>query len=332
MRAQILLGLSQLGWRLFTAGPASIAVHAQTDFGLILCDLDESSSLPFQALKKKFGEIKSWHVIVFCPQGLDSSHLKDKTGNSLFQFWFWDTRSGNVFSSPPNKDRTVVSWLAQLAKGQIAPPPTAKRSDNFTPAVNYTLIALNILMFVLMTLSGGSDQILTTLTGGAIQTETLVTFGAKVNELIQGGQLWRFLASAFLHINILHLVFNLYALYSLGGLSERLLGHNRYLFLYLLSGVGGSVSSYLFSPAISAGASGAIFGLMGALLIYCWKFPRLWSTGLGTNLILVIIVNLVFGFSQPGIDNFAHLGGLVTGTLTCWLLLKFTYPDNGFSA
>ena len=86
--------------------------------------------------------------------------------------------------------------------------------------------------------------------------------------------------------------------------------------------MGGSIASYLFSPVLSAGASGAIFGLLGALLYNSYKRPALWKSGLGMNLVVVILVNFGFGLVQPGIDNFAHLGGLITGTLTCVLLLK----------
>jgi rhomboid protease GluP len=111
-------------------------------------------------------------------------------------------------------------------------------------------------------------------------------------------------------------------LWALGPLTEESLGHRKFLLIYILSGLGGSIASFVFSTALSAGASGAIFGLLGALLYYSYKRPALWKSGLGMNLVVVILVNLGFGLVQPGIDNFAHLGGLITGTVSCVLLSK----------
>ncbi len=316
MRSQILLGLSQLGWQLTNQGQFSLAVHPNYKFGLIFSDLADCLEPPLLFLKQEFPRIKTWNIIVLSPQGLDSAHLKNMSGSARLQYWFWDTQSGNLFPSPPNRDRRLIEWLAKLAHGQIIPLEESYQTNHFNPMVNNVIIGLNVLMFVLMTLAGGSEN-----------EQVLIAFGAKVNELIQAGQVWRLLSSAFLHIGIFHLIFNLYALYSLGSLAEKLMGHSRYLFLYLLSGVGGSLASYFFSPAISAGASGAIFGLLGALVVYCLKFPRLWNSGLGTNLIMVIVINLVFGLSQPGIDNYAHLGGLFTGALTALTLLQLIKQD-----
>ena len=156
----------------------------------------------------------------------------------------------------------------------------------------------------------------------ATDQRVLIEFGAKVNSLIQAGEVWRLLASTFIHIGIIHLVFNLYALWALGPLTEESFGHRQFLMIYILSGLGGSIASFLFSTALSAGASGSIFGLLGALLFYSYKRPSLWKSGLGMNLVIIIIVNFGFGLSQPGIDNFAHLGGLLTGTLTSILVGK----------
>ena len=84
----------------------------------------------------------------------------------------------------------------------------------------------------------------------------------------------------------------------------------------------------MFSPALSAGASGAIFGLLGAQLFYSYKRPYLWKSGLGMNLVIVILVNLGFGILQPGIDNYAHLGGLITGALMGILLSSDLKPKS----
>ncbi|MFM2438209.1 MAG: hypothetical protein RLZ55_1028 [Actinomycetota bacterium] len=125
-----------------------------------------------------------------------------------------------------------------------------------------------------------------------------------------GGEWFRLPASMFLHGSILHLLFNMYVLIVLGPTLERILGHVRFLVLYLVAGVGGAVASYAFSSpmTVSVGASGAIFGLMGALLVAGQRL----RFDIKTILVLVGI-NLAIGFVVGGIDWRAHLGGLVTG-------------------
>ncbi|GAB6151678.1 hypothetical protein JCM17380_04280 [Desulfosporosinus burensis] len=179
------------------------------------------------------------------------------------------------------------------------------------PFFTYAFLVVNLIVFGLMTLAGGSTE-----------QRVLIAFGAKVNTLIQEGEVWRLITSMFIHIGVMHLFFNLYALRALGSLAEEIFGHRNYFLIYLCAGLGGSVASFIFSPALSAGASGAIFGLLGALLYYSYKRPNLWKSGLGVNLVIVILVNIAFGFIVPGIDNFAHLGGLLMGTMISILLTR----------
>ncbi len=126
------------------------------------------------------------------------------------------------------------------------------------------------------------------------------------------GQPWRLFTAMFLHVNLLHLLFNMYVLYLIGPQLERLFGHVRYLVLYLVAGLGGSVASFWFSDphSVSAGASGAIFGLMAALVVagHAVKADV-------TQVLVLIGINLAIGFLVGGIDWRAHLGGLVTGAL-----------------
>ena len=104
--------------------------------------------------------------------------------------------------------------------------------------------------------------------GDSTSVQTLVTFGAKVNPLIADGQYWRLVAPIFIHIGLMHLVFNSIALLTFGRIAEMIYGHTRFLAIYLVSGIAGVVLSYLLSRGISAGASGAIFGLGGALAVF----------------------------------------------------------------
>lgn len=130
---------------------------------------------------------------------------------------------------------------------------------------------------------------------------------------------FRLLSSVFLHGSILHLGFNMYVLFVLGPPLERLLGHVRFLALYLIAGLGGAVASFVFSGinSVSVGASGAIFGLMGALVVA----GRHLRTDI-TQVLVLIGINVVIGFIAPGIDWRAHLGGLLTGAAVAFVFSK----------
>ncbi|KUO62740.1 MAG: rhomboid family intramembrane serine protease [Gracilibacter sp. BRH_c7a] len=169
--------------------------------------------------------------------------------------------------------------------------------------ITYIFILIILVVFLLMTLAGGTTK-----------THVLILFGAKVNPLIEAGQYWRLLTSIFIHIGFTHLLFNTYALYILGKYSEKIFGHGKLVMLFLVSGLSGSVLSYLMSPHLSAGASGAIFGLLGAIVIYGWNNQFLRSSGLITNLMVILGINLMLGMILPGLDNYAHLGGLIGGS------------------
>jgi len=163
-----------------------------------------------------------------------------------------------------------------------------------------------------------------TLLGGSTDIDVLVRMGAKVAPLIAAGEYWRLFTSMFLHIGVMHLFFNGYALLVIGTELERLLGPGRFSAIYLLSGLFGSLASYALSDSLAAGASGAIFGIIGALAAFFLVHrERLgaWGSRRLANIGIVIVFNLVLGFSQPGrIDNFAHVGGLLAGLALGWVL------------
>ena len=153
--------------------------------------------------------------------------------------------------------------------------------------------------------------------GGTKNPAVLVSMGAIIPNTLGSGQLWRLVAAMFLHIGILHLAINLWALYQLGGVFEVLFGSRRFALTYFAAGIVASISSALFTNGIAAGASGAIFGILGALIIAIRRTPRFrnapWSRGLVQQLILWAGINIVIGFTMPGIDNAAHIGGFLTG-------------------
>jgi membrane associated rhomboid family serine protease len=171
----------------------------------------------------------------------------------------------------------------------------------------YVFFGLNIAVFLLMALAGGSAS-----------EQTLMAFGVKANSAIAQGQWWRFVTPVFIHIGWLHIIFNSYALWIVGPQVEKLYGSARFVILYVVTGVAGVLGSYLFHPfAISAGASGAIFGLFGVLLVFGVRYrnaiPPFFKRAVGTGVLPVIFINLFIGFTIPGIDNSAHIGGLLAG-------------------
>ncbi|MGE6259014.1 rhomboid family intramembrane serine protease [Heyndrickxia sporothermodurans] len=176
--------------------------------------------------------------------------------------------------------------------------------ENGKPFFTYVFLAIQVIMFILLEITGGSTN-----------QENLIRFGAKFNPLIFSGEWWRFITPIFLHIGFLHILMNSLALFYLGPTVESIFGRLRFLWIYLFSGFAGVLASFLFSSHLSAGASGAIFGCFGALLYIGAVNPKLFFRTMGKNVIIVIIINLVFGFSVSGIDNFGHIGGLIGGFL-----------------
>lgn len=158
--------------------------------------------------------------------------------------------------------------------------------------------------------------------GGSTDSRVLVELGANFGPLVDEGQVWRFLTAMFLHIGFLHLLVNGWALFQLGGLMELWVGSGRFAAVYLATGLSGSAASYLWSwqlreqAIISAGASGAIFGILGALVTFlARRRDRLTpaAKSLLGQLLLWAGFNVVLGLTTPGIDNAGHMGGLILG-------------------
>jgi rhomboid protease GluP len=152
--------------------------------------------------------------------------------------------------------------------------------------------------------------------------DLLLALGAKENSAVLRGQIWRYLTPILLHVGLTHFLVNMYSLYVIGPAVERPFGPIRFLSIYFLSGLGGVAASLAFSQTPSAGASGAIFGLLGALAGFLFLHRELLGqsgSGQLRHIVLVAVINLAIGLS-PGIDNWGHLGGLLTGiALSFWL-------------
>ncbi len=170
----------------------------------------------------------------------------------------------------------------------------------------WALLAVNLAVYALLELSGGSDDM-----------RVLLRFGAMYGPLIGAGEYWRLFTAIFLHSGILHLLFNCVGLWIIGRLVEGLYGRFRFIAIYLIAGLSGSALSYVFNKtAAGVGASGAVFGILGALTAYFLAHRDLMGD-MGrqnlTGLAVVVALNFAVGLIIPGIDNWAHLGGLAGG-------------------
>jgi rhomboid protease GluP len=184
--------------------------------------------------------------------------------------------------------------------------------------VTWTLVAVNVAVWCAM-LATSHDLVRST-------PLALLEWGGNSAWEVQHGSWWRLGTSMFLHGGALHLIFNMVALMWLGPLAERFFGPRQFLLLYGIAGLTGSALSLSFSAqaAVSVGASGAIFGVAGALMTTVWRhhgrLPALFGRRAKTGLTFYVFYSLAHGFGQTGIDNAAHVGGLVAGCLMGWLL------------
>jgi len=186
--------------------------------------------------------------------------------------------------------------------------PTAR------PLATYVLLGVTVFIWLLQLL------------GQYLNFDIVTALGLKDDALIRAGQLWRLVTPLFLHdptlpFGIVHIGFNMYALYLYGRGLEARLGHTRFLLLYFLSGFAGNVLSFLLTPNPALGASTAIFGLLAAEAVFILQNRRLFGAQASralTNLFVIAAINLAIGFSTSGIDNFGHLGGLIGGWLFSW--------------
>jgi rhomboid protease GluP len=213
---------------------------------------------------------------------------------------FDDRRDENPASDSP----------ASLDAAQGAPAPGPRGVSlalpRSAPYVTYTLIGITVFVYVLQLASQA-----------LLQFDFPVGLLAKSNELIRAGQFWRLFTPALVHGSVAHIGFNMYALLSFGTGLEQAFGRRRFLTLYLLGAFAGNVMSFLFTDAVSVGASTAIFGLIGAEAVFLVQNRKLlahqFRSAIG-NVLFIIFVNLFLGLA-PSIDNWGHIGGLIGGLM-----------------
>ena len=215
-----------------------------------------------------------------------------------------------------------------MADQSIPLPPRPQFYDvaprRYWPVATIVLFALNFIFFGLEIYAGGADN-----------TQVLLNFGASFGPYLHRGEYWRLVMPMFLHGGWLHILGNSYALYFLGPILERVYGYGRYSVIYVAAGVGGAFLSMVASKEVSVGASGAIFGIAGAMVVtgYAHRdaIPLRWGRAFGRGMIPFIVLNLAFGLSVHGIDNWGHLGGLATGAILAFIIppprQEFSYGE-----
>jgi membrane associated rhomboid family serine protease len=230
--------------------------------------------------------------------------------------------------------KKICPWCVRheaAQRGELpddAPTPVMRtpwaQSSESTIGLTHIIFGINLAVFLGMALSSSTVM--------DFPVRELVVWGANVGALTFSGEWWRLLTNVFVHGGLLHIAFNMWCLWNLGQLCESLYGRWTYAVIYLICGLGASLASAAWHPYTpSVGASGAIFGLAGALIAAFklgeFSVPRSALSGTLRSLGAFVIYNLIFGFALPGIDNTAHIGGLITG-LIVGALIAFMAPQQ----
>jgi len=206
--------------------------------------------------------------------------------------------------------------------GREAVPAARVASASLTETGSFfslTILTINIVLFVLMSIvevrNGGTGEAFIKSASNGVLND----FGALVPSLVREGQWWRLVTFNFLHIGLMHLMFNGLALFTIGPLAEGIFGSQKFVFAYVGTGTVSAFVSYLFLPAESAGASGAIFGLFGLLAMYGYKLGGSLGRDLMRRMLIWAGIGILFGFFMQA-NNHAHVGGLLAGAALGFVL------------
>lgn len=277
-------------------------------------------------IKKRTLSFKMTTLSIFVNLG-DNVHLEDfdedniaianvKTEDDLNKYQFITTSFPDINKNMNFKEKGLELFLKLTKDINDKNEGDARMSEDVfsmkKPIITYILIAINILVFVV----------------SMFIDSTLYNFA--VNQyFVTHGEVYRLVTGIFLHANIVHLIFNMYALYIIGMQLESFLGKGKYLAVYLLSALAGSVLSIFMSSGFSVGASGAIFGLMGSLIYFGYHYRVYLDSVIKSQIIPLVIINLLIGFFISGIDIWAHIGGLIGGILAT-MAVGVKYKSTSF--
>ncbi|WP_409070193.1 rhomboid family intramembrane serine protease [Clostridium sp. FAM 1755] len=299
-----------------------IAVNEKEDFYDVLIF---SSNLAIKDLNRKYIKEYIQSLFINKPINLNIAVLIDKEiDSSLINFldinlikdisFVLDYNNRSIVYAGEGT-RSIVEDIVKVPKEKENIYYKENNIDSHEKAaITKIIIGINIFMYLITAFL--SKSILSS------DIRVLVFLGAKANSFINNGEYYRLITSMFLHGGLIHLALNMYALNSIGPLIENYFGKVKYLIIYFISGILSSYFSYLFSPSVSIGASGAIFGVLGATLIIAYKNRKRGGKEFLNNIISVIVVNLILGFSIPNVDNFGHIGGLIGGIIVTLILIN----------
>ena len=290
-----------------------ISIMENEDFiyATVVCKNNESDFVYYEAMNflgKLYSKKISLNIVICTPGNYES--LIHQPYNKLI----YSEREKQVVYSD-NSCKPLVSILNYSIEKEKLNKPKVKYKESL---VTYILICINILIFILTSFLSKNIY--------NIDSYTLIALGAKVNVLINNGQPWRLITCAFLHGGLAHIAFNMYALKIIGSEVEYVYGKVKYISIYLISALGGSVFSYLFNAdSISVGASGAIFGLLGAMIIFGIRHKNKIGKAYIMNLFKVLLINIFIGVTLSNIDNGAHIGGLLFGCISALVMRDKKY-------
>ncbi|HHW69282.1 MAG TPA: rhomboid family intramembrane serine protease, partial [Tenericutes bacterium] len=271
-------------------------------------------------IKKKTFTFKINALNIFVNLG-DNAHIEDakcednikcayvKTDNDIKKYNFITSVFPNITKKLRFKEKGIdLFYKITNEINEKSEKEIRKNEDIFSPkkpVVTNAIIFINTFLFFMMYIFGS----------GSTDSYTLLKFGANYRSFVLMGEWYRLIVSAFLHIGVWHFLFNNYALYVIGPHIESYFGKVKYIIIYLFSAICGSLLSLIFNSGISAGASGAIFGLLGSLVYFGYHYRVFIGGVIKSQIIPIILINLAIGFISTGIDNAAHIGGLIGGVL-----------------
>ena len=270
-------------------------LNIYVDLGDNVTKIEDENSKDVSVSINKIGDIKNSVMCKIFPDIVEKTRHEERGMEFLFKI----TDDINVSNERKNKTMEKIF--------------SSKK-----PIVTYILIVLCLIMFVV--------------SGFGVNTLSLIKYGANVSSLVKSGEVYRLISYMFLHGGIIHIFFNMYSLYIVGPRVEDFFGKWKYLLIYLISGItGGLLSVALNGDVVSVGASGAIFGLFGALLYFGYNYRGYIGSIIRSQILPIVIYNLLMGFFISGIDMWGHVGGLIGGVITANMLGTIENKKYSFS-
>jgi len=255
------------------------------DLGDNVTNIEDKDSKDVSVFISKISDIKKSTMSKIFPDIVEKTNHEEKGMEFLFKI----TDDINISNEKKNKTMEKIF--------------SSKK-----PIITYILISLCLIMFII--------------SGMGVDTFTLVKYGANVGDLVRDGEFWRLVTHMFLHGGIIHIFFNMYSLYHIGSRVEDFFGKWKYLLIYFISGISGGLLSISMNDGnlASVGASGAIFGLFGALLYFGYNYRGYIGAMIRSQILPIVIYNLLLGFFIPGIDMWGHVGGFIGGIIVSNML------------